>query len=247
MKKSYMITDPAEAWVTTLAKDTFRFGQKINKRIYKQKQKFDILLSDPSFIERVDTIRRTFRIPDKGFTSFQDCLKWAINLYKKENMLKSFKNNIKTIFPIEEKNKIGERWWPAVEYFILFNRADADHLFPNQVDFGVEERGGELILGLEIYKDTTMDDIKAIWPQIEDHKKILGRVDKMKKDKMTIKAWQPKRFGEYENFLKYKKAFELKNQGRSYNYIASELGIGYSEVGTYIKRFNKAIEENNLF
>lgn len=262
MKKNYVITDPAESWIAGLSKGTLTFGPDLRTSKKKQKQKFIILIADPEFIKTANSIRKIFYIPENGFTDNEQCLGWAKDLYKNENRKKSFNNIIKNLYP----DKIGPRWYPAIEYFVLFNRSDADHLFPNQVDFGIANDNGEFILELEIYKDTTLKDIEKIWPTIKKNQEIMGKINKMKVENgssgkkskdvvitkyddkfIEIKRWQLKRFGSYKNFLQYKKAFKLKKQGKTYNEIASELKIGYSEVGTYIKRFEKAIKENTLF
>lgn len=263
-KNSYIITDLAEKWVTELSKNTiaFGFGSKVSKK--KQKEKFLILLSDPNFIKEVYKIREVFGIPKQGFNNDEKTLEWAKDLYSKDNRVKSFKNIIRNLYP----NKIGARWYPAIEYFILFNRSDANHLFPNQVNFGIRNDNGEFILELEIYKDTSLENIEKIWPIIKKNREIVGKINKMKigniKDKnpedviytihdnrlIKIKGWRPKRFGSYKIFLQYKKAFDLKQQGKKYKEIAKELGLYESDwpkIGTYIKRFKKAIKENILY
>lgn len=264
-KKIYIITDEAEKWITRLSKDTITFESGLEASKQRQKQKFEILVSCPDFIETVDSIRKTFNIPAEGFTNNEQCLKWAKNLYKDENRKKSFNNIIKSIYP----DKIGARWYPAIEYFILFNRSDADHLFPNQVSFGIINDNGEFILKLEIYKDTVLEDVEKIWPIIKKCRGIIGKINKMKiksdhKDRkfknvihtiydnrlIKIQEWEVKRFGDYKNFLQYKKAFILRKAGKSYKEIAVELGWNkedWPKVGTYIKRFKKAIKENILF
>ncbi len=263
-EKTYIIINPAEKWITELSPNTIRLR---SKELFNQKQKvkFEILLCDPEFLQKINTIRKTFNIPTNGFADEKKALKWAKNLYSKEYRLMSLKNTIRDLYP----EKIGSRWYLAIEYYLLFNRTNADHLLPNQVNYWVEIDDDEYRLKIEIYKDTSIEDIKKIWPEIKKQRKLIGTIKKMKvkerensisnknivytinEDKIIkINLWDQKRFGNYKNFLQYRKAYELRKIGKKYTEIAVKLGWSNADsykVGTYIKRFKQAIKENILF
>ncbi len=260
-KKNRIIYDKSEKWILSLSKNTQRFDCGKNPK-KDSEERFYILTNDPDFLKEAKRIRVSFDIPNHGFKNDQDAIRWAKKIYnnKKINLLKK---EVKNLFP----ERISPRWYPAIEYYLLFNKTNAEHLFPPPLDFWIEERDREYVIMLKILKGTTQKDIIKVLPEIEKQKRIIGKIDRWKikdnKEKFNeaytysvsngsiikIKPSKDKRFGSYKNFLKYKKAFELRKKGKTYEEIAKEIESYKSDspkTGTYIKRFKEALKENTL-
>ncbi len=259
-KKNRIIYDKSEKWILSLSKNTQRVGYGKNPK-KDSEERFYILTSDPDFLKEIKKIRVSFDIPNHGFKNEQDAIRWAKKIYNKKIGL--LKKEIKNLFP----ERISHRWHPAIEYYLLFNKPNVEHLFPPPLDFWIEEKNGELIIKLLIYKNTTRKDILEMWTEIEKQKRIIGKTDRWKikdgKEKLNenyvysvsngniikIKPSKDKRFGSYKNFLKYKKVFELRKKGKTYKEIAKEIEnyeSDFPKIGTYIKRFKEALKENTL-
>ncbi len=170
------------------------------------------------------------------------------------------------------KFKAGNRWRKPVEYYILFNEENADHLFPDPITLNTKIVDGELEMHLSIYKDTTKQDVDDIWAKVKETQLLLGRMKDEAKfpikentgkvvtpDKQNKKIWavsptkakrRKKIDDPHDQFSKYEKATKLSQQGMKYDDIAKELGWKKSDqgkVGTYIANFKKEIENNELF
>ena len=238
----------------------------IKRRTYtKQKEKFLLLTARPVFKDAIHRLRAEARVPQDGFSKFEVGQSWARNL---SDVTKGYLNA--ELSRILKSLDIGERWQQAIEYYWIFNQQPQDELIPQPVDYMVEN--SNTALSLKVYKDTTLDDIKEIWPDIKEQQVFLGRLDAHsqsnykkrtgrprydgfvldpKKKRITpVVKWQPKRFGSYKNFREYQKAYEMRENSKSYKDIAKALGWGdasWEKVSIYIKRFKDAVEKNELY
>lgn len=158
---------------------------------------------------------------------------------------------------------IKERWLEAVEYYILFNKIDAHELLPKTVIvyFSPDKITGENILSLQIFSDTEQSDILDWWKTIENfqgvanahagldirkHKEalsasqqdVLPAVQKQKSKKVRVRTDVA--------IDKARTAYLLRKDGKTYEEIRKVIGCMQGQVGTYIKRFQKIVDEVRL-
>lgn len=258
MKKIISVAKGAEKWLLSMQKEVEHIPPTIV--FPKRKEKISILLANPEFISAILELRICFNIPSIGFFDFKSSINWAKRIIL-NNKLRKYNLNLQKIM---KRFKIGSAWKQAIEYYLIYNRKDLDHLIPKPVNIQVTiEENGEITLRLQIYKDTELSDIIKFSSEIKKNQSALGYpvnnqvnstdVEKITYifDKQSKKVWKisknkPKRFKNYEQFLRHKNAYDLKQQGKSYKFIAKELKCQYSAVSVYIKRFEDAIKQNEL-
>lgn len=158
---------------------------------------------------------------------------------------------------------IAERWLEAVEYYILFNKIDAHELLPKTVivSFTPDKITGENVLSLRIFSDTEQSDILDWWKTIENfqgiakahagldvrkqkdaltasQRDVLQTVQKQKSKKVRVRAELA--------IDKARTAYLLRKEGKTYEEIRKVIGCMQGQVGTYIKRFQRIVDEVRL-
>lgn len=235
---------PAEEWLSSLSEDIIKANQPVSKL---QKEKFFILQSNPDFLLRMAKIRTQFGILTK---IYKDRLEWAKNLYKTKKINKTKSDFDREIEKLLYSFRISKRWQKAIEYYVIFNRSP-QNLIPPAIDFWVNSDFHSIVI--KINRNTTLDDIKENWKEIEKNKsalEILSEEYKTNNGRRILKFRKPKRYTPIKEFQKYKKAFRLRQSGLTYMQIAKEMGFGkihYSDVGIFINRFKRIIRENELY
>lgn len=146
----------------------------------------------------------------------------------------AFLRDIKKLNKIQ---KLSPRWVDGVRRYLLTNDPDKMGIFIGPIittnfdlEFDTET------ISIEIDADTTLSDIKAIWPSVKSAQKNLRY--------KTQDKFQPLR-----QFDRNKKAYELHQQGMKYEEIAKDLSTnekeyGYEEVGKMIERYKKKVDTN---
>ena len=151
----------------------------------------------------------------------------------------------------------------VIEYYLLFNKTDVHELMPKSVavTFNPDEITGENTLYLRIGTDTEQRDVENEWKSVaafqgmvrsqkgfdlnkmSDQKKVL-KIDPNE----AVKKQKTKKDRKHKvvTLEKYKRAYELRGQGKSYKEIAKSLGCAYNEVGGYLKRFKDVIANVKL-
>lgn len=150
--------------------------------------------------------------------------------------LNAFGIDIKAIL---KKYLLNPKWKDPIRRYILFNDPEKMGL-----SIGVTITGHlndyeptEYQLSLQIDEDTTLEDIKEIWPDVMAHQ-----------ERLIYR--KQKKFQPIKNFERDKEAYDLKQSGKSYNNIADILSkkydkaISYDDVASYIKRYKKKIGIN---
>lgn len=170
-------------------------------------------------------------------------LKSKGNLAEHKKVLDEFNNKApQNAFLIDVKKltheqKLSPRWTNGIRRFLLFNDLSNMGIFIGPVistkldlEFGTET------ISLEIEANTTLEDVKAIWPQI---KEMQARLPYSKQ-----KKFQPLR-----KFDRNKKAYELHQTGKKYREIADEFSkdgktIGEEDVAKMIERYKNKVDIN---
>lgn len=251
-----------EQLIIGLSRNTLRSSTKPSALL---KKKFYILLSNPDFIKDSELLRVDFEIPRIGFDDSKVAIKWADHMLATPAIKKNYNRQLNTLL---DKFQIGPRWNDSIEYYLIFNESNVDHLIPTAFDLLVEksEDKQSCHLFLEIYKDTTLNDIKSLWSWIEDHKSVIGPAkitrtrglpdskykvvtfDKKNKKIRKVTTWKAKRVSiDLTQFKKYKKAHQLKTTGLTVTAVAKQMGITYVNANKYLQKFKSSIENNDMF
>ena len=161
--------------------------------------------------------------------------------------------------------EIDERWSEAVEYHLLFNKMDTHEVLPKSVvvRFVADAKTNKPTLCLQITADAEYRDVLEWWGIIQKFQAILRSlkdVDYSKNSSEIAKAVSEidpvpyvavqekkkdrKRFP--YAIEKCRRAYLLRQEGKSYNEIGSKIGCAQNEVGTYISRFKEMVSKNRL-
>lgn len=170
-------------------------------------------------------------------------LKSRDNLTEYKKALDEFNNKtprnafLRDIKKLTKEQKLSPSWIDGVKRYLLFNNPDNIGIFigpviSTKIDIEFETE----TISLEIEANTTIEDIKAIWPSV---KEMQSRLPYKKQGK-----FQPLR-----KFDRNKKAFELHQQGKKYKEIAVELSTNEKEyyeedVSKMIERYRKLVDIN---
>jgi len=268
MLKGHVITDPVTVWISGLLK-AHEYNPPLTPPSPKYQKRFYVLISNPKLHSEENKFREVFKITKCGLDSFDEGIKWGNAVYADIKIKNKYETELKKLMI---NFKIGNRWRKPVEYYLLFNEENVDHLLRDPISLGTKIVDGELEMYLNIYKDTTKQDIDDIWAKVKETQLLLGRMKDEAKfpikentgkvvtpDKQNKKIWavsptkakrRKKIDDPHDQFSKYEKATKLSQQGMKYDDIAKELGWKKSDqgkVGTYIANFKKEIENNELF
>jgi hypothetical protein len=243
----------------------------IQKASTRQKQVIKVLISKPSFIDAIVSLRKKWKIPAQGIPSQNELDEWYQNLneateqyfdkqlpIKRQELVEirnkgnfaehkkvkdKFNNEVpRNAFLIDIKRlthqqKLSPRWVDGVKRYLLFNNPDNMGIFIGPViSTSIDMEFDTETISLEIEANTTLEDIKAIWPSVMESQSRLS----YKKQK----KFQPLR-----KFDRNKKAYELYQQGKKYREIADEFSktgkaIGEETVAKMIERYKKMVDIN---
>ncbi len=143
-----------------------------------------------------------------------------------------------TIKNILQKYKLPLNWEESIRRYILFNNIDSMWL-PGGIYINVEydQDTGLHKLSVEIQDDTTLEDIKKAWPDIEFHQKHLH-------------SYVNQKFQPIKKFDRDKRAYELQEEGKTIEEIGEIINLefddalGDSELKQIIKRYKKRLNIN---
>lgn len=142
---------------------------------------------------------------------------------------------LRDIKKLVQQLKLSPRWIEGIRRYLLFNDPENMGMFVGPVintKFDMEFETETLYL--EIEANTTLDDVKAVWPSVmEAQSRLLYK---------NQKKFQPIR-----NFDRNKKAYELHTQGKKYAEIADFMSTesktyGEEDIGKMIERHKKKVD-----
>ena len=140
------------------------------------------------------------------------------------------------IWSVVRKYRLSPRWHTGIRRYLLFNDPDNLNITAGVTMVTTWENGMER-LALEIDGDTTLKDIRQIWPWVK----------RMQKDLMYKRA---DKFQPIKNFERDQRIYELQQEGRSEkdigDIIQREFGdsLDYNEINIAIKRYKKRLNIN---
>lgn len=244
----------------------------INNLRTKQKQKIKLLVNRPDFQKIVLVLRKKWNIPKDGFQKQEDIDNWNNKLNfdsdkyleevlpaKKKDMDKAindkntelyfqlrneFNNNLprnaflNDIKKLVHDQRISPRWINGIKRYLLSNNLDNMAIFLGPVIATKVDMELDLeTISIEINEDTVLDDIKAIWPEVKERQSELLYKKRDKNQPM-------------KNFERNKKAYKLKQEGKSLKDIAEILSdeyqkdYVYSDAADFIKKYKKIVGIN---
>lgn len=228
---------------------------KIENDFSAQKERFLIFTSKPDFIAEVLKVRKKINAPLNGFSK-KKASEWHVNYMEKHG-----KQYETLVLKLLKKFQIHHRWKDAINHFLLTNKSD-NSLLPKNLSWALEEVDGSWELRMSIFPGFTPKDITKIWPELKKQLRLSGYPVIAKKSTSAenqvmiaghsgyfeLKNYQ--RFNSQPQFESYKKVFELREQGVSYEQIIKEMGwkkSDYPKVGTYLVRFKESLKQANLY
>lgn len=144
---------------------------------------------------------------------------------------------LRDIKRLTKEQKLSPRWVDAIKRYLLLNSPDNMGIFigvviSTKIDWEFETE----TISLELEDNTTLEDIKAIWPSVMEAQSRLS----YKKQK----KFQPLR-----KFDRNKKAYELHQQGKKYGEIANLMSTedktyGEEDIGKMIERYKEKVDIN---
>ena len=139
---------------------------------------------------------------------------------------------------IVHDQRISPRWVNGIKRYLLSNDPDGMALFLGPVIATKVDMDSDLeTISIEINEDTTIEDIKAVWPEV-----------KKSQDRLLYK--KQKKFQPIKNFERNKKTYELKLEGKSVDEIIKffrtehDIDYDYPQIFDFIKKYKKSIGIN---
>ena len=133
--------------------------------------------------------------------------------------------------------KLSPRWVNGIKRYLLLNDPNNMGMFVGSViSTKIDMELDTEVISLEIEAETTLEDVKAIWPEVKEVQANLPY--------KRLKKFQPLR-----KFDRNKQAFELHKQGKKYREIADELStdektVTEEDVSKMIERYKKKVDIN---
>lgn len=242
---------------TTIRKVAERDQLEVSVR--KTRQKAKLLIIQPIFREDITKLRNKWNIPLNGLRSDEEFDKWQRSFndqnrnyqkieyrkfrqqHKSESnyavKLKYFSdkspNNLfqQDLVGLVKKYKLSPYWVQGLRGYLLRNA------IPLPTGVVIEKSFDPItklpVLKLVLQEDTSIKDITSIWEQV-------------KKYQEQLPYWRQQKSQPILNLERNKKAYELKESGKSYNEIANELYCGYNEAMDYVKTYKMYLKKNQI-
>lgn len=241
------------------------------KNIKRNRQLASLMIKNPSFQANILYWRKSLGIPEDGFS---DGKSYDVYFRKKEkefenkkednkfNYDKLYYGKYRVYFRIKVQKILEESGFmhnmaEVTEYYLCFNElpnCDSFYLrLPYPINFEDEFADPHTKLGIVIDHSTTLDEIKAAWPEIMQEqvfRKAAMPIHQLKEceleDKYDIveKYKRKPQFREIKNMKRDELIIRLKEEGLSSKAIQRKIGkmgygvIGYEYVSKIIKRYD---------
>jgi hypothetical protein len=206
-------------------------------------------------------LRIKFGIPDNGFVSKTEMLKWSEELFTKKEGWTKWSQEINALMLYTDS---AFRWRRAFECHVLHGSLIGAHLIPPGCEIAMITEGPFVppyYVAILTYRDTSIEDIESAWPRIKLAQE--GTIDmrRPQDDGTRLVSLEPSntmRVPTYsdpisttpKNIDDYLAVHELKVMGKTYKEIAKEVFGSeneYPRVGTYLSRYRKMLNKAGLF
>lgn len=192
----------------------------------KQKKVIEGLERTPEYISDIEKLRLKHKIPPNGF-QFSEDEELILNIRNQLSVVEvneEFQEDLTTLLNKYPKQGLNPTYKDTILRYILFNR-----YYVSKQNFGIKPNWlkipegygyGEVLEGshkelfIQIYGNTTLDDIKRGWNEIEELKK-------------ELPDYNPKRFRPYKNNERDKKIVEMIKGGKDVNTIVSDINDAF--------------------
>ncbi len=140
------------------------------------------------------------------------------------------------IWSVVRRYRLSPRWHTGIRRYLLFNDPDNLNLTAGVTMVTTWENGMKRI-ALEIDGDTTLNDVKHIWPWVKQMQK-------------SLMYRQADKYQPIKNFDRDKRIYELSHEGKSSNDIGDTIqqefgdSLDYNEINLAIKRYKKRLNIN---
>jgi hypothetical protein len=175
--------NPNEALLRNLDKKTITPDPKQQEleMLRKQLNKAKLFLEHLIFQEEVELLRSALGIPTEGFRDEEEAFVFLMNTDQKQ-----FELLLKKLI---KKHSVSGRWYMAFGYNLLLNTPEVPIRFiPPVMEMYVPNERDRLVL--EIFKDTTLGDVKEIWQVIKQQQSALKPNTKTRSEKgVSLMVW----------------------------------------------------------
>lgn len=142
------------------------------------------------------------------------------------------------LWNLVKKYKLPPKWHSGLKQYLMSNSSDTWNVFLGpRIEVSWDEKTKLKSLALLIDEDTTLEDIKAIWPSVQMHQS-------------SLSYKQFKKFQPLKTFERDERAYELQTEGKSLKEIASILSdednheYAYHDVSKFIQRYKEKLDIN---
>jgi hypothetical protein len=199
-----------------------KMSEELSLGAKKQKKVIDELGRTPEYISDIEKLRLKHKIPPKGF-QFNEDDELLLNIRNQLNVVEvdeEFQKDLMVLLNKYPKQGLNPTYRDTILRYILFNRYYVSKLNfglkPNWLRIPAEYGSGEVLEGphkelfIQIYGNTTLDDLKKGWSEIE----------KLKKE---LPDYNPKKFRPYKNNERDKRIIEMLEGGKDVNTIVTDI------------------------
>lgn len=233
-------------------------NNQIEVAVRKTRQKTKLLAEQPRFKSEIKKLRAKWNIPEEGFKDYKEFNSWEIAFnesnrvyqqveypqfiakFKKEpnyrERLKEFNkeapnNKLRDDLAILIKTqKLSPLWIQGIRGYLLRNFMP---IFAGLIiEINDDPLTGMPILKLVIQEDTSIKDVLAGWAEIKRYQE-------------NLPYWRQKKSQPIQYFERNKRAYELKQSGKSSKEIAKILAtelntqLDYTQVMDFIRSYEK--------
>jgi len=173
-------------------------------------QQAHLLIGSPILQAELLALRKRFDIPPEGLMSEGALENWnEQHIYNKFDAAQPMENAVTKLI---RKHGLEVGWHHSFMRYLLLNDRD-DMELPTELQIGVfpDETTGNPQLHLIITADTTIEDVKAIWPRV-----------KKAQDRLPYKKKQKRRPISEENLKWGELSLAMERDGKSDTEIAEE-------------------------
>jgi len=215
----------------------------------KSKQRIKLLIQKPAFQKKIKSLRKKWGISPKGFKSDEESKEWHDKMVEDSDKIielidgSAQKGRGNYSIPINDFNNdlaklvkkfsLPSNFTSTIEFYLKFNKTTAPESITVLTRYN--ERLGRKELFIQVFDNTTQEDVKKVWPRVMLFKKYLV-------------AHKRGRFREITNLRAEERAYVLQKEKKSLKEIADILkkeGLGtysYEYVGKLISRFRKRLQ-----
>jgi predicted acetyltransferase len=209
----------------------------------KAHQRMKLVTAKADFDRDIRKLRTKYHLPAEGYSSYQDLRAADERRYEKGAAaeLKHLKY-LEDLAKLQKRYKLGPYYRKMVDFYFHYNKLES-HVIPSRnytLKIVIDDPVGP-VLRLDMYPETTQEDITNDWDEIERfQQKMLG--------------FKPGRFKILKTLDRDLRIVELKRQGKTSNDVAKIVNkefpspdkklLSYSDIDSINSDLKKRISES---